>query len=46
VNVRRASGRGTVRLIEQPSPYNNYTAVIQIEDRESGSDRYQLEIDW
>ncbi|HEX9005112.1 MAG TPA: hypothetical protein VGB07_34700 [Blastocatellia bacterium] len=46
VTVRRLSGRGTVRLIEQPSPYNNYTAVIQIEDRESGSDRYQLEIDW
>lgn len=46
VTVRRVNGRGTVRLIEQPSPYNNYTAVIQIEDRESGSDRYQLEIDW
>ncbi|HMV52016.1 MAG TPA: hypothetical protein PLD20_15230 [Blastocatellia bacterium] len=46
VTVRKISGRGSVRLLEQPSPYNNYTAVIQIEDRDGGSDRYQLEIDW
>ncbi|MEK7831996.1 MAG: hypothetical protein AAB401_12960 [Acidobacteriota bacterium] len=46
VNVRRVNGRGNVRIIEQPSPYNNYTAVVQVEDRDSGSDMYNLEIDW
>lgn len=46
VTVRRLNGRGTIRVLEQPSPYNNYTAVIQIEDRESGSDWYNLEINW
>ncbi len=46
VNVRRLSGRGNVRVLEHPSPYNNYTAVIQIEDRDGGADKYDLEIDW
>lgn len=46
VNIRQVNGRGNVRVIEQPSPYNNYTAVIQVEDRDSGSDFYNLDIDW
>ncbi|HQR31390.1 MAG TPA: hypothetical protein PLK30_01550 [Blastocatellia bacterium] len=46
VNVRQVNGRGNVRVIEQPSPYNNYTAVIQVEDRDGGSDFYNLDIDW
>jgi len=46
INVRRLSGRGDVRVLQQPSPYNNYTAVIQIEDRDHGADFYSLEIDW
>jgi len=33
-------------VLENPSPYNNYTAVIQIEDRDGGSDKYDLEITW
>lgn len=46
INVRRLNGRGNVRVIEHPSPYNNYTAAIMIEDRDGGSDNYELEIDW
>ncbi len=46
VNVRQVNGRGNVRIIEQPSARNNYTAVVQVEDRDSGSDMYNLEIDW
>lgn len=46
ITVRRLAGRGNVSVIEHPSPYNNFTAVIQIEDRESGADFYQLEITW
>ncbi len=46
VNVRQVKGRGNVRIIEQPSPRNNYTAVVQVEDRDGGSDIYNLEIDW
>lgn len=46
VTVRQVSGRGNVRVIEQPSARNNYTAVIQVEDRDNGSDFYNLDIDW
>ena len=46
VTVRQVNGRGNVRVIEQPSPYNNYTAVIQVEDRDNGADFYNLDIDW
>lgn len=46
LNVRQVNGRGNVRIVEYPSARNNYTAVVQVEDRDSGSDFYNLEIDW
>ena len=46
VSVNKRDGRGDVRVIQQPAQYNNYTAIIQIEDRQSGSDNYRLEIEW
>jgi len=46
VSVRKIEGRGSVRVIEQPGPGNNYTAAILIEDRDGGPDRYQIEVDW
>jgi hypothetical protein len=44
--VRKLNGRGDVRVIEQPTRNNNYTAVLQIEDRDSGADRYEIEVLW
>ncbi|HKX32672.1 MAG TPA: hypothetical protein VJ302_33610 [Blastocatellia bacterium] len=46
VVVRKLDGRGNVTVIQQPSRENGYTAAILIEDREGGSDRYDLEVDW
>jgi hypothetical protein len=46
VTVRKLRGRGTVRVIEQPSRYNNFTATILIEDRDGGADRYEIEVSW
>jgi len=46
VTVRKIRGRGLVRVIEQPWQGNNYTAAILIEDRDGGSDRYVIEVDW
>jgi len=46
ISVRRLKARGGARVLQQPLPSNNYTAVIQIEDRDGGSDDYNLEIDW
>jgi hypothetical protein len=46
VMVRKLRGRGTVRVLEQPSRQNNFTATILIEDRDGGSDQYEIEVEW
>lgn len=46
VNVRKIRGRGTVKVLEQPSRNNGYTAVIQIFDANGGADNYEVEITW
>lgn len=46
VNVIKKTGRGTVRVVQQPNRGNDYTAVIQIIDDGSGAREYQLEINW
>jgi len=46
VEAIKKSGRGSVRVIEQPSRDNDYTAVIQILDNDGGAKEYQLEIIW
>lgn len=46
VNVRKRSGRGTVTVLEQPSEYNGFVAIIQIFDPNGGADNYDLEISW
>jgi hypothetical protein len=46
VQAIKKAGRGEVRVIEQPTRANNYTAVVQIIDEGSGAREYQLEIVW
>lgn len=46
VSVSRQRGRGSVEVIEQPSEYNNFTAVVQIRDRQGGSDSYEFVLRW
>jgi hypothetical protein len=46
VNVDKRKGRGTVRVIQQPTRNNDYTAVIQILDKDSGAKEYELDIYW
>jgi hypothetical protein len=46
VVVRKLSGRGNVTVIQQPSRENGYTAAILIDDRDGGSDRYDIEVGW
>ncbi len=46
VSVRKIRGRGRVEVIEQPTRENNFTARILIEDKGSGSDRYEIEVFW
>ncbi len=44
--ARRSDGRGNVSVVQQPSRENNFTAVIQIYDSNSGSDNYRVDFSW
>jgi hypothetical protein len=46
VEVNTRKGRGNVRVIQQPSRDNNFTAVIQILDPKGGAGEYDLDIFW
>ncbi len=46
VGVTKAKGRGTVRVVEQPSAANDFTAVVEIYDSGGGAKEYELEIYW
>lgn len=46
VGVNKRSGRGNVEVIQQPRRDNDYTAIIEIRDRDGGARDYQLEISW
>ena len=46
VSVRKREGRGQVGIIQQPSRWNGYTAVIAINDESGGADNYEIEVAW
>jgi len=46
VSVVKKKGRGNVRVLQQPSRENDFTAVIQILDPDGGYKDYELEIFW
>jgi hypothetical protein len=42
----RKKGRGPIRMVQQPSSANDYTAIIEIADTDGGAKEYELEIVW
>ena len=46
VSVRKLDGRGTARVIQQPSRLNDFTAIVQIFDQRRGRDNYNISISW
>jgi hypothetical protein len=46
VAVNKLRGRGDVNLVQEPSAQNNYTAIVEINDSDSGADVYELELTW
>ena len=46
VTVSRQSGRGTVEIVQQPTEFNNYTAVVQLRDSKGGGDTYGIVLSW
>lgn len=46
VTARKTSGRGSVTVIQQPSRFNDFTAIVQVADTRGGADDYRVEISW
>lgn len=46
VTVNKREGRGDVRVIQQPTRFNNFTAIIEIVDRSGGRDTYEFDLNW
>ena len=46
VFVNKKDGRGTAKVIQQPTSDNNFTAIVQILDKNGGAKEYDVEIYW
>ena len=46
VFVTDQTGRGSVSVVQQPSSWNNYTAVIRVYDPRSGYGAYSFDLGW
>jgi hypothetical protein len=46
VSVRRLAGRGEVRVIQQPSRQNGYTAIVEIQDPTRGAQEQRVQVIW
>lgn len=42
----KRSGRGTVRVLQQPNRSNDFTAIVQVFDEGGGARDYEVEISW
>ncbi|MBS1794255.1 MAG: hypothetical protein JSS81_10395 [Acidobacteria bacterium] len=46
VDVNKTKGRGSVRVVQQPSKSNEYTTIVEVYDDGGGAKEYQLDIFW
>lgn len=46
VRLEQPEGRGEIRLVEQPSERNHYTARVSIRDPQSGTGEYSFALVW
>lgn len=46
VRLNKIRGRGDIRIVQQPSRDNDFTAVIEIRDPNRGPDDYEFELSW
>lgn len=46
VTLNIITGRGEVRILEQPTHLNNYTIVVEIIDSKNGAAEYEFELAW
>lgn len=46
ITIDQHAGRGTMAIVQQPAPYNGYTAIIRIIDARSGASFYDFSAYW
>ena len=46
LQLNQEEGRGQIRLVQQPRPENDYTAIVRIRDTEAGRGHYAFTIRW
>lgn len=46
LDLRRFAGRGNVTIAQYPREWNNWTAVIRIDDSRGGADGYDFDLRW
>lgn len=46
LSIDRRKARGSVEIIERPTPANNFTAVIEIRDSQGGAADYEFDLRW
>jgi hypothetical protein len=46
VSATKINGRGDVRVLQQPSRNNDYTAVVQVRDPKGEAREYEIEVSW
>ena len=46
IRVEKGDGRGSVYVLQQPSRRNNWTAIIRVDDKKGGRDRYRFTVYW
>lgn len=46
VFLEQQRGRGRIRIIQQPSESNDFTAAVRVRDPQSGAGRYEFTVRW
>jgi hypothetical protein len=46
IKLMTRAGRGTISIVEMPTPANNETLAVQLDDSEAGADWYEFAITW
>jgi hypothetical protein len=46
LDLRRFAGRGNVFIAQYPREWNNWTAIIRIDDKRGGADGYDFDLRW
>jgi hypothetical protein len=46
VSLKKKEGRGSAKVVQQPSAGNDFTTIIQVLDKNGGAKEYELEINW